>query len=160
MKKSTQPPKPKRYTLKELVDQCDSNAPMPKAIQDWDRTSSVGMEQEVMGDILDIEQAVVRFGRQVAKHYEVTQLILIGSRARGDYHAESDADVAVIIKGSAGDFVETKLELAGMAYDNLLETGVLIQALPVWESEWSRPDHYDSPELLRNIAREGTPILF
>jgi len=96
MKKSTQPPK--RYTLKELVEQCDSNAPMSEDMQDWDRSPTVGLEQEVMGDILDIEQAVVRFGRQVAKHYEVTQLILFGSRARGDYHAESDADVAVILK--------------------------------------------------------------
>ena len=132
---------------------------MPKAIQDWDRTSTVGMEQEVMGDILDIEQAVVRFGWRVAEHYEVAQLILFGSRARGDYHAESDADVAVILKGPVGDFLETKLALAGMAFDNLLETGVLVQALPVWESEWSRPEQYDSPDLLRNIAREGKPIL-
>ena len=158
MKKSTQPPE--RYRLKELVDQCDSNASMPEGMQDWDRSSAVGMEQEVMSDILDIEQAVVQFGRQVAKHYEVAQLLLFGSRARGDYHAESDADVAVILQGPIGDFLETKLALADIAFDNLVETGVLVQALPVWESEWSRPDHYDSPELLRNIAREGTPILF
>jgi len=158
MKKPTRPSK--RYTLEELVEQCDSNAPMPKEIQDWERSSTVGMEQEVMGDILDIEQAVVRFGRQVAKHYEVAQLTLFGSRARGDYHAESDADVAVILKGPVGDFLETKLALADIAFDNLVETGVLVQALPVWESEWSRPEHYDSPGLLRNIVREGKPIIF
>lgn len=157
MKKPTQPPK--RYTLKELVEQCDSNAPMPKEVQDWDHSSAVGIEQEVMGDILDIKQAVIRFGRRVTEHYEVAQLILFGSRARGDYHAESDADVAVILKGPVDDFLETKLALAGIAYDNLLETGVLVQALPVWESEWEQPEHYDSPALLQNILRDGKRIV-
>jgi len=157
MKKPTRPSK--RYTLEELVEQCDSNAPMPKEIQDWDRSPTVGLEQEVMGDILDIEQAVVRFGRRVTEHYEVAQLILFGSRARGDYHAESDADVAVILKGPVGDFLETKLSLADIAFDNLVETGVLVQALPVWESEWEQPEHYDSPALLQNILRDGTRIV-
>lgn len=156
MKKSTQPPE--GYTLKELVEQCDSNASMPEEMQDWENSPTAGLEQEVMGDILDIEQAVVRFGRQVTKHYEVAQLILFGSRARGDYHAESDADVAVILKGPVGDFLETKLALADIAFDNLVETGVLVQALPVWKSEWEQPEHYDSPALLQNILRDGKLI--
>jgi len=158
MKKPTQPPK--HYTLKELRDLCDSDAPVPTEMPDWDHSPAVGLEQEVMGDILDIEQAVIRFGRQVVEHYEVDQLILFGSRARGDYHPESDADVAVILKGPVGDLVETKLALAGIAFDNLVETGVLIQALPVWESEWIQPEPYDSHTLLQNIARDGKPIVF
>jgi len=84
---------------------------------------------------------------------------LFGSRARGDYHAESDADVAVILQGPIGDFLETKLALADIAFDNLVETGVLVQALPVWESEWEQPVHYDSPALLQNILRDGKRIV-
>jgi len=37
----------------------------------------------------------------------------------------------------------------------LLETGIRIQPLPVWESEWEHPEEYPNPELLANIANEG-----
>jgi predicted nucleotidyltransferase len=37
--------------------------------------------------------------------------ILFGSRARHSHHAESDADVAVLLAGAPGEYVRTKLEL-------------------------------------------------
>ena len=131
----------KSYSLSDLVAQCDPNATMPEALQDWEQAAPVGLEQVVMGDQVDIRDAV--------------QLILFGSRARGDYHAESDADVAVILRGQPGDFVETKLAMAGVAFDVLTETGVLIQAQPIWEREWGNPKDYSNPELLENIVRDG-----
>lgn len=118
----------------------------------------VGLEQDVMGDQVDIRQAVLVFAEKLLEHYEATQLILFGSRARGDYHTESDADVAVTLRGTSGDFVETKLEMAGLAFDVLPETGVLIQAFPVWENEWAHPASYSNPDILQNIAREGIII--
>lgn len=150
--------KPKRHQLQDLIDQCDPDAPIPETVHDWDSSPEVGLEQLVMDNIVDIEQAVIQFGRRVTKHYTVKQLILFGSRARGDYHKESDADVAVILEDPVGDFVETKLGMAGIAFDNLVDTGVLIQALPVWESEWSQPDSYDNSDLLKRIAAEGSVI--
>jgi hypothetical protein len=45
--------------------------------------------------------------------------------------------------------------MADEAFDVLLETGVRIQPLPIWEDEWADPDHYANPRLLKNIAREG-----
>ncbi|WP_349666092.1 nucleotidyltransferase domain-containing protein [Marinobacter sp. ATCH36] len=86
------------------------------------------------------------------------QLVLFGSRARGDYQTESDADVAVILRGEPGDFVETKLAMADMAYDVLLETSVRIQPFLVWETEWENPASYSNPDILNNIAREGIII--
>jgi len=147
--------KTKRHQLQDLIDECDPNAPIPETVHDWDCSPEVGLEQQVMDSVVDVEQAVIQFGRRLAKHYAVKQLILFGSRARGDYHKESDADVAVILKGPAGDFLETKLAMAGIAFDNLVDTGVLIQALPIWESQWTDPATYDNPELLVNIATEG-----
>jgi hypothetical protein len=49
----------------------------------------------------------------------------------------------------------TKLAMADEAFDVLLETGVRIQPLPIWEDEWAHPDRYSNPRLLKNIAREG-----
>ncbi|MCL7942927.1 nucleotidyltransferase domain-containing protein [Marinobacter sp. ATCH36] len=83
---------------------------------------------------------------------------MFGSRARGDYQTESDADVAVILRGEPGDFVETKLAMADMAYDVLLETSVRIQPFLVWETEWENPASYSNPDILNNIAREGIII--
>ena len=42
-----------------------------------------------------------------------------------------------------------------LAYDVLLDTGIRIQPLPVWESEWNQPENYSNPWLLKNIAKEG-----
>lgn len=148
-------PKKKSYKLDELVAQCDPEAPRPSELKAWEETAPVGLEQDVMGDQVDIRQAVLVFAEKLRGQYEATQLILFGSRARGDYHTESDADVAVILRGSPGDFLETKLAMADLAFDALLETGVLVQAFPVWESEWKYPAGYSNPETLQNIAREN-----
>lgn len=147
--------KMKIYHLNDLVAQCDPKAPIPEAVREWDQATPVGLEQVVMGDQVDIREAVLVFGEKLADRFNVVQLILFGSRARGDYHDESDADVAVVLAGQLGNFVDTKLEMAGLAFDVLLDTGVLIQALPVWEREWANPKGYSTPELLENIVRDG-----
>jgi antitoxin ChpS len=83
---------------------------------------------------------------------------LFGSRARGDHRAQSDTDVAVLLSGAPGPFLETKLALADIAYDVLLETGVLIQPLPIWQSEWDCPESSTHPRLLENVKRDGVPL--
>ncbi|RXM22358.1 nucleotidyltransferase [Citrobacter sp. AAK_AS5] len=45
-----------------------------------------------------------------------------------------------------------------IAYDVLLETGIRVQPLPVWEEEWAHPERYSNPRLLKNIAREGARL--
>ena len=145
----------KTYHLDDLIAQCDPNAPMPEVVREWDQAFSVGLEQTVMCDQVDIRNAVLVFRDKLTDQFDAVQLILFGSRARGDYHDESDADVAVILVGQPGDFVDTKLAMAALAFEVLTETGVLIQALPVWESEWCNPDNYSNPELLHPVARDG-----
>ncbi|WP_237152076.1 DNA polymerase subunit beta [Oryzibacter oryziterrae] len=78
--------------------------------------------------------------------------------ARRDHRADSDADLAVFLSGDAGPLVKTKLAMADIAYDILLENGVLIQPWPIWESEWQRPDGYPNPALLASIRRDGVPM--
>lgn len=104
------------------------------------------------------KRAVRAFLERAARHYDVTRAILFGSRARAGHRPDSDADVAVLIRGAPGEFVSTKLALADLAYDVLLETGVRIQPFPIWEDEWAHPEGYANPRLLYNIEREGVPI--
>ncbi len=84
--------------------------------------------------------------------------IVYGSRARGTHHPDSDADVAVLLRGNHQRFLPTKLDMADVAFDVLLETGILISPLPIWLDEWEHPDDYSNPTLLRNIDREGVRL--
>lgn len=99
-----------------------------------------------------------RFLGLVASRYDVACAILYGSRARGTHRPDSDADVAVLLRGEHQRFLTTTLAMADIAYDVLLETGINISPLPVWLDEWEHPENYSNPALLRNIANEGIVI--
>ena len=90
-----------------------------------------------------------RFGRKYVK------LILFGSRARGDDAPDSDADVAVVLRGRIRDRWFWRRAIIEDTYPILLETGLYIQAWPVEERELDDPDRSPNPDLVRNIVREG-----
>jgi predicted nucleotidyltransferase len=101
------------------------------------------------------QTAIKQFVKIVARNYPLEQTILFGSRARGTAHEDSDADVALILSGEIQPFMKTRMALNDLAYDVLLDTGVIIQPLPVWASQWAQPESYTNPQLLRNVARDG-----
>jgi predicted nucleotidyltransferase len=98
------------------------------------------------------------FVARVARSFPLRGARLFGSRARGAFRPDSDADIAVLLEGPHRPFLATKLELADIAYDVLLETGVHIQPLPLWEEEWEHPETFSNPRLIENIQREGIPL--
>jgi len=103
-------------------------------------------------------EAAHAFIAKLGGRYELAGAFLFGSRARQSHRPDSDADVAIVLHGSPGEFLATKLEMADLAYEVLLETGIRIQPLPIWEDEWAHPESYSNPCLLRNIEREGIPL--
>jgi len=104
------------------------------------------------------EQAARAFVEKISGQYEVAGAIVFGSRARRNHRADSDADVAVLLRGQPQRFTVTALAMADIAYDVLLTTGIHVQPLPIWEEEWAHPEAYSNPRLLRNIAREGVRL--
>ena len=101
------------------------------------------------------EEAVRRFLALIASRYDMAGAIVYGSRARGAHRPDSDADVAVLLKGRHQRLLPITLAMADVAYDVLLETGINISPLPVWLDEWECPEKHPNPALLHNIAREG-----
>jgi predicted nucleotidyltransferase len=102
-------------------------------------------------------RAIQAFVNGIA-HYAIAGVLLYGSRARGDHDEYSDADLAVFLKGerhAKADLIRTKLEMADIAFDVLLDTNVLVSPMPIWEDEWQHPETYSNPRLLENIRREG-----
>ena len=103
----------------------------------------------------ETERAARVFLRRLEGRYPAIVGIVFGSRARGDHQRDSDADLAVILEGERGDRYQVSGEMAGIAFDVMLETGILVQALPLWEGEWRRPEEFGNPALIDNIRREG-----
>ena len=101
------------------------------------------------------QRAVAVFLAKLAGSYDVARAIIFGSRARGGHRPDSDLDLAVVLNGPRRDFLATKLDMAGIAFDALLETGVLVQALPLWASDLQQPEQHANPALIANIVREG-----
>jgi len=123
-------------------------------------TGSTSLDKEqLMGQSTRIdhntEEAVRRFLTLIAARYDMAGAIVYGSRARGTHRPDSDADVAVLLKGEHQRLLPTTLAMADVAYDVLLETGINISPLPVWLDQWEHPENHSNPALLYNIASEG-----
>jgi predicted nucleotidyltransferase len=100
-------------------------------------------------------RAARAFLRRLEGRYPVAEGILFGSRARRAHSAGSDADLAVVLKGAHGDRTAAALDMAGIAFEVMLDTGVLVEALPLWDDELKSPESFSNPALIRAIQREG-----
>ena len=98
------------------------------------------------------------FLRRIGARYPIREIILFGSRARGTHWDDSDIDLAVVLDGDGAERSRVSGEMAEIAFDVLMETGLLVQALPLWEREWREPEHFSNPLLIANIRRDGVPL--
>ncbi|MGL5116951.1 MAG: nucleotidyltransferase domain-containing protein [Beijerinckiaceae bacterium] len=102
--------------------------------------------------------ATALFIERLAATYDVGDAILFGSRARGDHTAESDADLAVVLKSAMPSRQATAAAMADIAFDVLLETGVLISPLPITEDEYREPQTFGRPAVIEAILSEGVRL--
>lgn len=103
-------------------------------------------------------RAVRLFTGRVGAHHDLADAILFGSRARRGHRPDSDADLAVLLRGGRGSRIDVSLQLADVAFDVMLETGILIEPIPFWEDEWTHPERFANPALIENIQREGVHL--
>ncbi len=103
----------------------------------------------------DTARAARAFLQRLGSEYTVIDALLYGSRARGDHTPDSDADLALILKGDKGDRYQVVRDLGGVGFDVMMETGILVHALPLWEGEFREPGRFNNPALIDNIKREG-----
>ncbi len=102
-------------------------------------------------------KALDAFVVAVRQHYgaRVVDILIFGSRARGDARPDSDADVAVILEDGDWHFWGEKMRLAGLAYDILLEHDLYIQPWPIPRSAWDSPANHPRQRLISRSAKMG-----
>ena len=97
-----------------------------------------------------------RLGRRFGRHLK--GVILFGSRARGDHTANSDADVAVVLKKPIEKTFAIKSAIIDDTYDLFLESGILIQPWPLEESWLETPELSPYPHIVAIVLREGIAL--
>jgi predicted nucleotidyltransferase len=105
--------------------------------------------------VAELREILAAYRRGLERIYgdRLVEVVLFGSRARGDACPDSDIDVMVVLKGpvQAGEETRRCSEFrAGLC----LEHDVVITSIYMSE------DRYRSEEsgLLRNVRKEGMPI--
>jgi len=96
----------------------------------------------------------------VRHHYgpRLVDILIFGSRARGDARPDSDADLVVILKDGDWRFWGEKMRLSDLAYDALLEAGLWIQAWPVSLSAWQEEDLRKVPFFVVGARPDARPV--
>ena len=102
----------------------------------------------------DTEGAVRAFLARIPADIRLDRAILYGSRARGEHRPDSDADLALILHERGNDG-QTLMLLAGLAWYVFLDTGIMIQPVPIAIEDWLHPDDFLRPGFLRTVEREG-----
>jgi predicted nucleotidyltransferase len=106
----------------------------------------------------ETERTAKLFLHRVRERYNLREAYLFGSRANQTMSSESDADIALLFEGKLDSRADTAIEMAAIAFDVMLETGILVDALPFWEEEWMHPERFGNPALIRNILRDGVRL--
>jgi predicted nucleotidyltransferase len=83
------------------------------------------------------------------------EVVLYGSRARGDASEESDYDLLIVSDGPAT--IEREDRFRRALYDIQLETGAVVTVILVNRTDWETP-LYKAMPLHQNITREGISL--
>jgi uncharacterized protein len=102
------------------------------------------------------KRALLAFRGRVEAAYgeRLAGVYLYGSRARGEAGADSDADVAVLLRDL--DFWRDLYALTDIAFPSMAEFDLLIHARPVDEAEWRSTT--DDGSFIAEIRKDAVPV--
>jgi len=100
-------------------------------------------------------QAIIgRFREEVEAAYgeNLERIVLYGSRARGDWEAESDIDLLVVLRHMTDFWAELR-RLEAVAYNTTFGSGVpiVLSVIPIRAEEFMKP----ATPFVSNLRREG-----
>ena len=89
-----------------------------------------------------------KYLKTIAQKYQIENVILFGSFAKGNYHEDSDIDLAIIFK-SIDDIIDMQIELMKMRTDDDL----FIEPHP-----FSLSDFHSSNPMVSEIIKNGIEL--
>ena len=103
-----------------------------------------------------VERAVLqRFKALVAERVRLHQMILFGSRARGDAATDSDVDVVVITEDATDDTLSAYIRRC--AWEAGFESGMVVVPVVFSRDEWENSPQRSSLLALA-VKAEGVPV--
>lgn len=105
-----------------------------------------------------MQSLIERYVSEIHKIYgsHVKQIILYGSYARGDYTADSDVDIMILLDISDMAIKEYRHQLSNMTYDFNLDYDLDIK--PIAKNEEHFMKWIDNYPFYANIQKEGVSL--
>ena len=100
------------------------------------------------------EIVLARIKKQVKEIDPLADIILYGSRARGDSRPDSDWEILILVNSPAD--IETEKVFRHKLYDVELDLGEAVSTYVYNKHEWN--SKYWMTPLFKNISNEGIPI--
>ena len=88
----------------------------------------------------------------------ISRLLLYGSRARGDYQADSDVDIAVVFVGAAPvpyERFKLLMQLSDIRTLARIDTDIEVSSICLWEDEFRYPEQQNNPAFYHNVVADG-----
>ena len=106
---------------------------------------------EIAADLLEADAALAEMTRRLVDEFHPDYVYLFGSRARGDYHEDSDYDLMVVVPDDASP----QRQQSGLAYEALRGTGTATDVLVCTRSYFDARRHLKA-SLPGNDSARGT----
>jgi uncharacterized protein len=105
-----------------------------------------------------VHRSLARLRAELERRFgaRLRELVLFGSRARGDAHEESDVDVLVVVDALT---LDERLEILDLAYDAGTDEGEHLVLAPLVLSTRGAHDlRARGRRIMAEIARDGVPL--
>jgi len=102
-------------------------------------------------------EALARLKQDLSARFPLVDIVVFGSRVRGDSDLESDLDVLVVL--SVRRSHKIRAEVSGVVFEINLDLGTNISALVVGSEEWLNGRLSESP-IKQNVDKEGVSIWY
>jgi len=101
------------------------------------------------------EQLLSEIKNLIFSEYPSAEIILFGSRSRGEEKFRSDWDILIILEDQVSE--KKKIELQNKIFEIELFSGEIINSIIHTRQEWENP-LFQATSFCRNVEHEGIPL--
>ena len=115
------------------------------------------LRKEKMNEVLSTNEldAIFKLKNKLIKSFSGVELILFGSKVRGDFEEFSDIDILILLDRKIDHKV--KDNIIEIAYDIELQYDIVFGFIIENKNSWRSPRYKVTP-LYRNVQREGVLV--